>query len=428
MVEITNGSGSKASSKFTLLGLAEQVSQNTRAINDYLTAQEYAHPTFAADCVDRPDTAEYTKLHSDLKRSLEDLQYLVDGPKKHFRSLCCQGYELAAIQVALDFKFFEIVPAQGEISIEALAKQAGVDLDRTRRITRLLITEFLFQEPTPGFVAHNPSSYLLHNDEEVRSTLHYTVDEMLKAASATADNVRASPLAYDSALTPFATRHDVPIFDFYAKDGTRSIRFAKAMAGWAKLNLNLNALQESFPWGKLKGTVVDVGGGSGKVSLTLAKQFPALSFVVQDSADMHAAGQSLLTGEIRNRVTFMQHSFFEPQPVGNAAAYILRACALNWCDQDVITMFRSLVPGLERSDPGTPLIINDLVLPQQGILTRDFERGLRQIDLIMLVGFGGKLRTEEEFKALLKKADSRFEVQNFRSEGLMGLLEVYLRR
>lgn len=143
---------------------------------------------------------------------------------------------------------------------------------------------------------------------------------------------------------------------------------------------------------------------------------------------MHVAGQSLLTDETRDRVSFMQHSFFNPQPVGDAAAFILRACALNWSDSDVVTMFRSLVPGLERSEPTTPLLINDLVLPPQGTLTRDFERGLRQIDLIMLVGFGGKLRTQSEFAALLKEADERYEIRNFYPEGLMGLLEVYLRR
>lgn len=160
----------------------------------------------------------------------------------------------------------------------------------------------------------------------------------------------------------------------------------------------------------------------------MTQHFPDLNFVVQDSADMHAAGQSLLTDDIRGRVSFMQHSFFEPQPIGDAAAFILRACALNWCDRDVVRMFRALVPGLERSKPTTPLLINDLVVPVQGTLTRDFERGLRQIDLIMLVGFGGKLRTAAEFGALLKEADERYEIRNFRPEGLMGLLEVYLRR
>ena len=222
------------------------------------------------------------------------------------------------------------------------------------------------------------------------------------------------------------------------------------------VNLNYNALKEAYPWGNLKGTVVDIGGGSGIVSITLAKvtkqpslspihalpsidalliarpqtqQFPALNFIVQDSADMHAAGQELLTtDDLRSRVSFMQHSFFEPNPVGDAAAFILRACALNWCDKDVVTMFRSLVPGLERSKPTTPLLINDLVMPKQGALERSFERGLRQIDLIMLVGFGGKLRTEAEFGDLLKQADERFEIRGSYPEGLMGVLEVYLRR
>jgi hypothetical protein len=157
-----------------LLGLAQKITQRTQAITDYLVANKYAQPTFAPDCINRPETIEYAKLHGDLKRTLEDLQYLVEGPKRHFRALCCQGYELAAIQVALDFNFFSIVPAQGQISLEDLAKEAGVDLDRTSRIVRLLITEFLLREPTHGYIAHSPSSYLLHSDEEIRSTLHYT--------------------------------------------------------------------------------------------------------------------------------------------------------------------------------------------------------------------------------------------------------------
>ncbi|OCK84503.1 S-adenosyl-L-methionine-dependent methyltransferase [Lepidopterella palustris CBS 459.81] len=368
-----NGTVSKATDD--LLALADDVVRHTQAVAKYLRVNNYAQPTFAPDSISRSETPEYVKLHSSLKQSLDNLQYLVEGPKRHFRALYCQGYELAAIQVALDFNFFTIVLAEGQISLEELAKEAGVDIDRSSRIVRLLATEFIFREPTPGYVAHNLSQYLLHVDEEIRSTLHYTssptIDEMLQAASSTADNVRESPHSYDSALTPFVTRHGLPIFEYYAKDSQRSIRFAKAMAGWSKLNLNINALKDAFPWGNLKGTVVDVGGSSGKDSITLAQQFPALDFIVQDSADMHAAGQKLLTDDIRGRVSFMQHSFFDPQPVGDAAAFILGT--------------------LERS------------------FERGFEHGLRQIDLIMLVGFGGKLRTEVEFGALLKQADKRFE-------------------
>lgn len=168
----TNGNVSKASDD--LLALADDVVRHTLAVAEYLRVNNHAKPTFAPDSIDRPETPEYNKLHGSLKQSLKNLQYLVEGPKKHFRSLCCQGYELAAIQVALDFNFFTIVPTEGQISLEELAKKAGVDLDRTSRIVRLLATEFIFREPIPGYVAHNPSSYLLHVDEEIRATLHYS--------------------------------------------------------------------------------------------------------------------------------------------------------------------------------------------------------------------------------------------------------------
>lgn len=158
----------------SMLALAEDITQKTKDITEYLQANGYSQPTFSANSVGYPDTVEYAVLYGKLKRSLEDLNYLVEGPKRHFRELCYQGYELAAIQVALEFGFFEIVPCEGQISIEALAETAGVDFDRTCRIVRLLVTEFIFQEPAPGFIAHNPSSHLLHVDEEVRSTLHYT--------------------------------------------------------------------------------------------------------------------------------------------------------------------------------------------------------------------------------------------------------------
>jgi hypothetical protein len=164
----------KATGKSDLLAIADEVVRQTQAIAEYLRANQYAQPTFAPECVDRPETLNYAKLHGGLKRSLEALQYLVEGPKRHFRALCCQGYELAAIQVALDFNFFSFVPAEGQISLDELAAQAGIDLDRTRRIVLLLTTEFLFREPTPGYVAHSTCSYFLHQDEEVRSTLHYT--------------------------------------------------------------------------------------------------------------------------------------------------------------------------------------------------------------------------------------------------------------
>lgn len=143
---------------------------------------------------------------------------------------------------------------------------------------------------------------------------------------------------------------------------------------------------------------------------------------------MFAQGQRLLTDDVRNRVSFSRASFFEPQPYKGASAYLIRQCTHNWADHDVVTMFRSVVPGLEGSPEGTPLLINDIVLPEPGTVPRYWEREMRQADMVMLVSFGAKQRTKQEFEKLLKEADERYEIRKVHDKGALGLLEVHLRR
>ena len=159
----------------------------------------------------------------------------------------------------------------------------------------------------------------------------------------------------------------------------------------------------------------------------LVQLFPRLNFVVQDgSADMIAQGKVSLDHNIQDRVSFMEHDFFEPEPLRDVAAFIMRQCTHNWCDRDVVTMFRGIVPGLEGSEPGTPFLINDIVMPEPGTWPLHAEYGLRQIDMIMLVGFGAKQRTAAECDALLKEADSRYEIRRVYADGPLGLIEVHL--
>ena len=89
---------------------------------------------------------------------------------------------------------------------------------------------------------------------------------------------------------------------------------------------------------------------------------------------MLAEGQKLLTDDIRDCISFSKQSFFEPQPYKDAAAFLIRQCTHNWADHDVVTMFKSMIPGLEGSAPDTPLLINDIVLPEARTVPRHKER------------------------------------------------------
>ncbi|KAI4289202.1 MAG: hypothetical protein L6R35_001528 [Caloplaca aegaea] len=243
MSKQTNG----VAGKTDLLSLANNIVRQTQAVTEYLETNNYPTPTFAAGSSEPPETPEYQALYNSLKTSLEDLQSLVDGPRKHLRTFSCLGYDLAAYQVALEFELFTLVPADGEISLEDLAQKAGLDVDRVSRVVRILITHRFFQESRPGVISHSSSSYILCKDEELRCAVHYTLDEMLQAASATADCLKASPYEADSAHSPFMTRHGLPIFKYYAQDPRRAGRFAKAMAGAAKCRHPLFRPVSSWP-------------------------------------------------------------------------------------------------------------------------------------------------------------------------------------
>jgi hypothetical protein len=142
-----------------------------------------------------------------------------------------------------------------------------------------------------------------------------------------------------------------------------------------------------------------------------AQEFPSLSFVVQDiSNHMLSQARGTANQDLEGRVTFQQHDFFTPQPVHDANAFLLRQCLHNYNDRDCVKILRGLVPALERCHPGTPLLANEIILPESGTMTRFEERHLRQLDLTMLVGFGSKQRTERDFNTLCKEADPRFEV------------------
>lgn len=142
---------------------------------------------------------------------------------------------------------------------------------------------------------------------------------------------------------------------------------------------------------------------------------------------MLAQGQRLLSDDVRDRISFTKANFFEPQKTKEASAYLIRQCTHNWADHDVVTMLRSIVPGLEASGPGTPLLINDMILPEpDSKMLRVWQRERRQVDMVMLVCYGAKERTVSEFRSLLKEADPRYVIRKVYDEGELGLLEVYL--
>jgi hypothetical protein len=415
------------------LQLATSILSSTTSLVDHLSSLTHSLPSFSPSSSLPPTTKEYDALRVAINNSALDLLRLVNGPAISFRTQFCTHYDLAAYQIALEFDFFTHVPLDGPLSTIDLAKKAGIEVDKVSRTMKFMATQRVFKEITlqGGIEAweHTLASAVQARDSDLRDASLMQLDEMFRAASETSTVVRSHPFKGDSVHSPFYTKHGLTAYEYYAKYPAKGGRFARAMAGVTSLDRQTSELRDEYPWGSLAaGSVVDVGGGSGHISISLARDFPHLNFIVQDvSPIMLAQGQALLTPDVKSRITFMQHDFFTPQPVAPAAAFLVRQITHNWNDGECIKLLQGFVPALEKSPPGTPLLINDTVLPELGEKTAYEEYGLRQLDIAMFVVLGAKQRSENEFRRLLEQADPRFELVKIHSKGSMGLLEIVLK-
>ena len=164
------------------------------------------------------------------------------------------------------------------------------------------------------------------------------------------------------------------MFDWLKRHPDNAKRFNSAISTFVPSGRSASFLIESFDWSSLgAGTVVDIGGASGGVSVLLAENFPALNFVVQDLPEAIEGAAAKLPPDVAHRIKFMAHDFFTEQPV-EAKTYFLRTILHNWPDQFCVRILRNLIPALKR---GANIVISDSVLAKPGTLTLLAERNIR---------------------------------------------------
>lgn len=136
---------------------------------------------------------------------------------------------------------------------------------------------------------------------------------------------------------------------------------------------NVKYLVENFDFGGIgRGTIVDIGGSQGQVSVAIAKRYPDVTCIVQD-LETTISGLSI-PGSLNGRVIGMPHDFLTSQPIRGADVYLLRWILHDWSDKYCIKILQNLTCSLKK---GAKVVINDICIPDPGQVSIRAERYLR---------------------------------------------------
>lgn len=275
-----------------------------------------------------------------------------------------------------------------------IARLAGVPPERLERVMRALSAVGVFEETAPGTFRQTALSSLLRADARpsLRPAILYLARDTVWAAwGRLLDAVRTGQPGFDLA-------HGVPAFDFGSTHPEHAADFNRFMA--ASASGRHEAVASGFDFARF-GTLVDVGGGHGAMTIAILRRNPRLRGIVFDLP--HAvAGCAPAAAEagVAERCEAVAGSFFDRVPEGGDV-YLLSQILHDWDDA---TSVRILERCRRAMQPGGTLLLVELVLPPLGT-----SPPAAFMDINMMVMLTGKERTERAFSELLAAGGFRLE-------------------
>ncbi|KAF3190679.1 hypothetical protein TWF788_008200 [Orbilia oligospora] len=398
---------------------------------------------------------------------------LVGDPSGRILEVSLQHYESRSMHIVASLRIPDILAEHGDTGcdINSLAARVGIEPRKLSRVMRCLCSIHVFREVAEDVFTNNPISAALVKNEPLRAYVllcgqyGYTASDYLprlltdpvKGPSYSVDlaafqdavgtkasmwnwmeetttvqdilNGRNGPNGAESAYPGVfgdELRQYIKETDEGQDDQRRVPRpehaiFSLAMIGGGRVS-GMAHLYD-FPWSSLgKATVVDVGGGMDKsqvISKGEAELWPKES------------PSALQEG----RVKFIEHDFFQENPIKGADIYWLRYVLHDWSDDYCIKILKGIRAGM---GPRSKLLICEQVMnttygdPQlpsaPSLLPANygyFTRYSHTRDLELMAFMNGIERKPAEFRSIIEQAGLHLN-KFWKTRSQVGLIEVVL--
>ncbi len=301
--------------------------------------------------------------------------------------------EAKALQVAAELGIADLI-AEEPKTADQLSKILGVHSDSLYRLLRALASLGIFKEITDSHFENTPLSEAIRADVpgSVKDfVIHAPFDGFVLAWTKFMDVVRTGKPSFKDV-------NGCDQWEYFQKHRESAERFNKGIA--ARTSQVTYALLKSYDFSQFK-TLIDVGGGLGTVLASILNKFPQLHGCLYDQSSVIEGAKSFLEAQgVISRCNLISGDFFESVPK-DFDAYLMKSITHDWEDEKALAILKNCRASINKN--GKLLIID-------AVISRDnAPHPGKWKDLMMLVVYGSRERTEQEFQNLLR--ESGFELK-----------------
>ncbi|KAK4157010.1 O-methyltransferase-domain-containing protein [Chaetomidium leptoderma] len=404
-----------------MLALAQKITKAAEKLEAHMKAKNLPMPSFDVDApADFPSLPEDVQgSRQEIIHATKELALLAHGPRESIRWGVWEFLDVMALAAINHYGIAKLVPVDSTITLAELQAKTSLDAINLARLLRMVMTNGIFREPSPGVIAHTAASRVLAEDEDMQAWVGFNGEDIFPAAGHVLPALKAHPEATSLTRAGFQFAFDTvdkePMFATFGKDPVRARRMGRAMASLTggegyEPSYFVDVEKGGYDFSDLDatgGTFVDIGGSHGFMCVDLANKYKNMKFVVQDLQKTVDSAPKPISADsqVAERITLLAHDFFTEQVTKDADVYFFRWIMHNYSTPYAISLLKNLIPALK---PGARIIINDHCLLEAGQENPWDERVMRRMDVVMLALLNAQERSEAEFKELFAAAGDGF--------------------
>jgi SAM-dependent methyltransferase len=303
-----------------------------------------------------------------------------------------------AICAAAELGILDLI-ADGCHSLDELASAARCHRESLQRLLRGLATLGLCIEADDGSFNLTPGGSLLRSNDpsSVRANAIWWGRYLWPVWEGLADSVRSGSSVRELRTGQKGFAHLEGNPEAAAVFNQKMAELTRLAAGEIMRVYDFAAVRR----------LIDVGGGTGELLVHLLAACPDMRGVLFDLP--HAKGiaqERIANAGLSGRCECVAGSFFDEIPAG-ADVYLLKNILHNWNDERGV---RILGNCRQVMSANARLVLVEWIRPPRAGVTA-MDQAIARTDLNMLVGMGGRERSQTEFDALLQSAG--FEAARF---------------